>query len=61
MCVACSILTPAERRERHGPASQEQRNAQIRALAAAKVPISKIADTYGLSRQRVDAIVRAEP
>jgi len=62
MCRRCVNLTPAQRRERHGDASMDKRNAQIRELAATgTVPYQKIADLYGISRQRVSAIVKVGP
>jgi hypothetical protein len=45
-------------RRRPGPAPQHARNAEIRELRAASISLGVIADTYGLSKQRIFQITR---
>lgn len=45
-------------RRRPGPTAKAARNAEIRSLRAEKVSLAMIAETYGLSKQRVFQIAR---
>ena len=45
-------------RRRPGPGAKAARNAEIRSLRAEKVSLAMIAETYGVSKQRVFQIAR---